>query len=105
GREFPVELSISPVSLAGGTTFSAVVRDITERQRAGAGIQPHTATVKVLQMVAVAANEAPTPREALQIGVDQVSAYTGWPVGDAFVLAQDGSGDLVAARVWDVGPR
>ncbi len=100
GREFPVELSISPVSLAGGTTFSAFVRDITERKQAEVAIQQHTAMVKLLQMVAVAANEAPTPRDALQIGVDQVCAYTGWPVGDAFVLAQDGSGDLVPALVW-----
>ncbi|PYN42904.1 MAG: hypothetical protein DMD95_15425 [Candidatus Rokuibacteriota bacterium] len=100
GREFPVELSISPVSLAGGTTFSAFVRDITERKQAEAAIQQHTAMVKLLQMVALAANEAPTPRDALQIGVDQVCAYTGWPVGDAFVLAQDGSGDLVPALVW-----
>ena len=100
GREFPVELSISPVSLAGGTTFSAFVRDITERKQAEAAIQQHTAMVKLLQVVAVAANEAPTPREALQIGVDQVCAYTSWPVGDAFVLAQDGSGDLVPALVW-----
>jgi PAS domain S-box-containing protein len=102
GREFPVELSISPVSLAGGTTFSAFVRDITERKQAEAAIQQHTAMVKLLQMVAVAANEAPTPRDALQIGVDQVCAYTGWPVGDAFVLAQDGSGDLSPALVWHV---
>ena len=100
GREFPVELSISPVSLAGGTTFSAFVRDITERKQAELAIQQHTAMVKLLQMVALAANEAPTPRDALQIGVDQVCAYTGWPVGDAFVLAQDGSGDLVPALVW-----
>jgi len=95
GHEFPVELSISPVSLPTGTTFSAFVRDITERKQA-------EAMVKLLQMVAVAANEAPTPREALQIGVDQICAYTGWPVGDAFVLAEDGSGDLVPTSVWHV---
>jgi PAS domain S-box-containing protein len=100
GREFPVELSISPVSTAAGTTFSAFVRDITERTRAEAAILQQTALVKLLQTVAGAANEAPTPRDALQIGVDQVCAYTGWPVGDAFVLADDGSGELVSGGIW-----
>jgi PAS domain S-box-containing protein len=100
GHEFPVELSISPVSTAAGTTFSAFVRDITERKRAEAAILHQTALVQLLQAVAGAANEAPTPRDALQIGVDQVCAYTGWPVGDAFVLADDGSGELVCGGMW-----
>jgi len=100
GHEFPVELSISPIFTAAGTTFSAFVRDITERKRAEAAILRQTALVKLLQTVAGAANEAPTPRDALQIGVDQVCAYTGWPVGDACVLADDGSGDLVPGGIW-----
>ena len=33
GYEFPVELSISPVEVPGGTIFSAFVRDITEQRR------------------------------------------------------------------------
>ncbi len=100
GREFPVELSISPVSTQAETSFSAFVRDITERQQAEAAIHRQTALVTLLQQVAVAANEAPTLHDALQIGVDQVCAYTGWPVGDAFVLAEDGSGELVPALIW-----
>jgi signal transduction histidine kinase/DNA-binding NarL/FixJ family response regulator len=100
GHEFPVELSISPVSTAAGTTFSAFVRDITERKRAEAEIFQQTALVKLMQAVAGAANESPTPRDALRIGVDQVCAYTGWPVGHAFVLADDGSGDLVPGGIW-----
>src|SRR5262245_23695068 len=100
GREFPVELSISPVSTGTVTTFTAFVRDITRRAEAEHAIRRQTALVRLLQVVAVAANEAPTPEAALQIGVDEVCAYTGWPVGDAFVLAGDGSGDLVPARIW-----
>ena len=51
----------------------------------------------------MAANEAPHRARALQIGVDEVCAYAFWPVGDAFVLADDGSGDLVPARIWHPG--
>jgi PAS domain S-box-containing protein len=104
GREFPVELSITPVAVGPVTTFSAFVRDITQRTQAEEAIRRQTALVRLLQMVAVAANEAPSARAALQIGVDQVCAYTGWPVGDAFVLADDGSGDLVPADIWHLDP-
>ena len=34
GREFPIELSITPMHLDGKTIFSAFLRDITERKRA-----------------------------------------------------------------------
>src|SRR5207245_4158181 len=34
GEEFPVELSVSAVKLADTYTFSAFVRDVTERKRA-----------------------------------------------------------------------
>jgi PAS domain S-box-containing protein len=34
GSEFPVELAITPLKLAKGTTFSAFIRDITDRKQA-----------------------------------------------------------------------
>ena len=33
GEEFPVELAVVPIELAGGTRFTAYLRDITERRR------------------------------------------------------------------------
>ena len=33
GREFPVEISLSPLKTAGATTVSAAIRDVTERKR------------------------------------------------------------------------
>ena len=33
GREFPVELAVSPLQIGGQTSFSAFVRDITERKK------------------------------------------------------------------------
>jgi PAS domain S-box-containing protein len=104
GREFPVELSISPVSTGEVTTFTAFVRDITQRAEAEYAIRRQASLVRLLQVAAVAANVAPTARAALQIGVDEVCAYTFWPVGDAFVLADDGSGDLVPAHIWHLDP-
>jgi signal transduction histidine kinase/DNA-binding response OmpR family regulator len=63
-------------------------------------VQQQTAMVRLLQAVAVAANEAATPAAALQIGIDQVCSYTGWPVGHAFILADDGTGELIPSGIW-----
>jgi hypothetical protein len=100
GREFPVELSISPAG--GGDTylFGAFIRDLSARKEAEAALHQQTSLVKLLQEVATAANLAPNSEHALQTGVDQICAYTGWPVGHAYVLANDGTGDLLPTRIW-----
>ncbi len=59
-----------------------------------------TALVEILQRVAVAANQAESLETALQIGIDEVCAYTGWPVGHAYIVAEDGSRELEPYGVW-----
>jgi len=100
GREFPVELSISPAGRGDTYLFGAFIRDLTARKEAEAALHQQTALVKLLQEVATAANLAPNTEHALQTGIDQVCAYTGWPVGHAYVLAGDGTGDLLPTRIW-----
>jgi PAS domain S-box-containing protein len=100
GREIPVELSISPAGVGDTYLFGAFLRDLTARKEAEAALHQQTGLVKLLQEVATAANLAPNTEHALQTGVDQVCAYTGWPVGHAYILAGDGTGDLVPSRIW-----
>ena len=50
--------------------------------------------------MAVAANEATRVDEAVRLGLERVCAHTGWPVGHAFVLAGDGTGELAPAAAW-----
>jgi PAS domain S-box-containing protein len=100
GREFPVELSISPAGAGDTYVFGAFIRDLTARKEAEAALHKQTALVKLLQEVATAANLAPDTEHALQTGIDRVCSYTGWPVGHAYVLSADGTGDLVPTRIW-----
>jgi PAS domain S-box-containing protein len=100
GQEFPVELSIAPAGAGDTYVFGAFVRDLTARKQAEAALHQQTALVQLLQVVAAAANQAPSREAALQTGVDQVCAYTGWPVGHAYVLADDGTGELAPTQVW-----
>jgi PAS domain S-box-containing protein len=98
--EFPVELAIAPTRLGDGTIFNAFVRDIGERKRNEAELQRQTGLIQLLQQVAESANESPTVHHALQIIIDQVCAFTGWPVGDAFLRTEDGPDELTPAKVW-----
>jgi signal transduction histidine kinase len=81
---------------AGGALASArALRDrdieIVERHRA-------EALVGLLQVVAVAANQAATVEEALRSCLDEVCRATHWPVGHVYL--PDGSGDLLSTLMW-----
>ena len=63
-------------------------------------VAERTASVHLLQNIVIAANEARSVEEALKRCLDEVCAYTGWPVGHAFLLAEDGSGQMEATDIW-----
>lgn len=54
---------------------------------------------KLLERVAVASNEASDVPTALKKALDEVCAYTGWPVGHAFVLDREAK-KLVSSGIW-----
>jgi len=56
-----------------------------------------TALVKALQKITTAANEAHSLDSALRIGLDEVCAFSGWPVGHVYKLAD---GILVPTGLW-----
>jgi len=56
--------------------------------------------VRLLQAVAAAANEAETVGTAMQIALDQMCAYTRWPVGHVYMLADEGQGELAPTALW-----
>jgi signal transduction histidine kinase/DNA-binding NarL/FixJ family response regulator len=63
-----------------------------------------TALLELLQMVTAAANEAPSPEGALQYAVEQICAYTGWPVGHVYLPASDGVEVWVSTPIWYLDP-
>ena len=66
------------------------MRELYDRQR----------EVLLLQTVTLAANEAASIEDALQVALDEVCAYTEWPVGHAYLLADDGTGTLFSPGLW-----
>ncbi len=84
----------SPVRVIGA------MMDITERKRVERHLDQERSFVQLLELVTVAANEAATVEEAIGVVIYQVCAYTGWPVGHAFLKAGAESGELYPTDVW-----
>jgi PAS domain S-box-containing protein len=101
---FPVHLVNTVVTDAEGhaSGFVGVSVDITERKRAEEALHQKTSLVRLLQLVAVAANEAATVEEAMQVSIDHVCAYTGWPVGHVYTLAEGSPGELTSTPIWHI---
>ncbi len=70
-----------------------------ENERTQATLRESIATVQLLQMAAVAANEALTIETALQACLDYVCNHTGWPIGHVRLVI-DAHGELVPTDVW-----
>jgi PAS domain S-box-containing protein len=99
---FPVHLVNTVVTDREGhaSGFVGISVDITERKRAEEALHQKTSLMRLLQLVAVAANEAATIEAAMQVSINHVCAYTGWPVGHAYRLAEGGLGQLASTGIW-----
>ncbi len=78
----------------------AIAQDITQRKATEDALREQTEYVRLLQKIAVAANEAFVIDEAMQVCIDEVCTLTGWPVGHAYVLAEDHTGELASRKIW-----
>jgi PAS domain S-box-containing protein len=71
-----------------------------KRRQAEEALGKKTGHMELLQRVAVSANEAGSVDEAMKTCVEEVCASTGWPVGHVYMLADDGTGELVPTKIW-----
>jgi PAS domain S-box-containing protein len=74
--------------------------EISERLRAEEALQQQAGLMKLLQSVAVAANEARSVDDAMQTVVDQVCAYTTWPVGHVYDVDEEATDALIPTTIW-----
>ena len=67
-------------------------------------VEPSTQQValELLKTVAITCNEAATIGAAMQGAIDQVCAYTGWPLGHALLLDRQ-AGELATTKTWHLG--
>ncbi len=102
GSTFPMELAVANAEVQedGEQFFVGIARDITERKQAEKTLREKTAVVELLHDIAVAANAAASVEDVMQVCLDKVCAYTGWPVGHAYVRAPGTFQRLVPTDLW-----
>ncbi len=99
GSRFPGEITARNLELGGKQVRVVAIRDITERKRAEEALRREAGIVRLMQRVAMAANESSSSQAAIRLCIDEICAYTGWPLGHAYFV--DGaSGELVPADIW-----
>lgn len=92
GREFPVELSVSPARIGEAYIFSAFIRDITDRRRAERRVASLYAVTRVLA-------EAVTLEEAVPKIIQAVGESLEWEMG-VFWRLDKLSGTLRCLDQW-----
>ena len=95
GREFPVELSVSPARVGESYMFSAFVRDITDRRRAERRLASQYAVTRVLGV-------AGTLEEAMPRIMEAVGNSLEWDLGVVWRVDKQ-SGLLRCLNHWKVG--
>jgi signal transduction histidine kinase/ActR/RegA family two-component response regulator len=72
GREFPVELSITPIRSGETITFSGFVRDITERKAAQTKVASQLERMALLDQITRAIGERQDPASIFQVAVGSI---------------------------------
>ena len=85
GEEFPIELSISPVSIGGGEMFLAFVRDVSVSKAAMDALTRRAHESALLHRVASVAAESSSLDEVIQLCLESICALLDWPTGHAFL--------------------
>ena len=100
GLTFPMEFSVSEIFLENRRTFTAVVRDISDRKIQEEALKQESAYVQLLHDVSSAANEAENFEQAIQICLNKICSLTGWAIGHLFIPTADLPPNLVSTNIW-----
>lgn len=58
--------------------------------------------LRLLHDIAIAVNQSTRIERAVRYVIERVCAHSGWPVGHAFLVSEDGSGELEPTGIWYV---
>ena len=79
--------------------IDGVLVDMSERKRAEAELEVQTGLLRLLQSVAIAANEAHDIEEALTVCIEEICGHSNWTIGHAVLRPRDGD-ELRTTGIW-----
>jgi PAS domain S-box-containing protein len=101
GEVFTADLASTIFTTPDGELRASVIfRDVTERVRATEALTTQNHHLALLHRAATAINEAPDVTAAIERTLDAIGTATGWPLGDALLLSDDGS--LRPSSAWRI---
>lgn len=100
GSLFPLDLSISEMSISGRRAFTGIVRDISERNQAEELAEKRSVQLALINSIAVGANEIEDLDEFIQLCVDRICEFTGWPVGHVYRVEGEEERLLQSTDIW-----
>ena len=100
GEEFPVELSIAPLTGNDTLLFLGFLRDISERRNVERLREQHALKMEALHETISFAAEDNSFDDALQVCLASVHKLTGWPLGHVYLPSGTEPVRLVPAPVW-----
>jgi PAS domain S-box-containing protein len=77
-----------------------IAHDISLRKQAAQQLEESRRKLRLLKDVATSANAAATLNEALQVAVEGIARYMGWPVGHVYVADAEKPDQLIPTDIW-----
>ncbi|HEY2250969.1 MAG TPA: PAS domain S-box protein, partial [Planctomycetaceae bacterium] len=113
GTSFPIYLSIGPFELGGRQYYTGIVHDISERHEAEQAlrrvnesleqqVRDRTESIRLLQDVAVIANESESVEKAFEIVLARVLRFRKWEAAHVLVRSRGDQQVFVDAGIWTV---
>src|SRR5579872_4581404 len=113
GSTFPIYLSIGQFELGGRHYYTGIVHDISERHRAEAAlrrvnetleqqVRDRTEYIRLLQDVAVIANESESVEQAFRIVLERVLMFRSWDVSHVALRSRSDPEAFVDSEIWTV---
>lgn len=90
GTAIPVEISLNPVQSSMGWIVHCVVRDTRQRLLHTHDAQMQNGLVRLLQEVAIAANEARSTKDVFVFTLDKICRFLRWQFGHAVLFREGG---------------
>jgi diguanylate cyclase (GGDEF)-like protein/PAS domain S-box-containing protein len=84
----------------GSLQLFGTMMDVTDRKQAEDVLRANSKFLRLLGNITTAANEAVSINDAIQTCLDEVCGFTDWPVGHAYVIAENGEDELVSTMMW-----